>query len=338
MKRTQDMTLLHFLSKIDEISAKKHTMQDLFGEVKKTLRKFYRNTKISIAIGRVSVREKPVQIRGSEKAGSFEDGFSVLVAKKKKAIIVSKGLTDYCKRHKITPARRVICSVMGLPMLHHGELCGVIILQKTGKAGGFTAGDASLITLLAGRLAAEISYERLNENTNGLMEEIKHLSLIDSLTNMPNRRFFDLILDIELRKAKGYTRQLSLAMISPDQSRTVGAKQGGHVSNVLLVHVAKTLKKNVRDTDFTARFGVDEFAIILPEAVNEAAVNAAERLRKAVERAPLIVKGSSKKRFTISVGVVTYPSSAENLEALLQQAIKALNRAKQLGRNQVVSL
>jgi diguanylate cyclase (GGDEF)-like protein len=335
MKRTQDTNPLNMLCKIYEISAKKHTVQDLLSEVQKCLRKFYRNTKVSVIIGQFSVREKPVQVRGVQKARSFEEGFSALVAKTKKAIIVSKRLNDYCKRNKIAPVHRVIRSVMGVPMLHHGELCGVIVLQKRGESGGFTQGDASLITLLARQLAAEISYERLSENTYKLLEEIKHLSLTDSLTNMPNRRFFDLILDIEWRKAKGYTRQLSLAMISPDRSRT---GQGRQISSTLLLHVATTLKRNVRDTDFTARFGGDKFAIILPEAVNESAVNAAERVRKAVERTPLVVKGSSKKKVTISVGVVTYPSSAENLEALLHQAIKALSRAKQLGQNQVVSL
>jgi len=105
----------------------------------------------------------------------------------------------------------------------------------------------------------------------------------------------------------------------------------------LLVHVAQTLKKNVRDTDFLARYGREEFAILFPEASNEAAANVAERVRCAVEQAPIVLKGLGRKRVTISLGVVTYPSSAETLTVLLEQVGRALARAKQLGRNQVVA-
>jgi diguanylate cyclase (GGDEF)-like protein len=106
----------------------------------------------------------------------------------------------------------------------------------------------------------------------------------------------------------------------------------------ILTHVATTLKSNFRDTDFVARCERDTFAVILPEAKNESAVNAAERVRKAVERAPLVTAGGTRRRATVSVGVVTYPGSAENLNTLLEQATKALARAQQLGPSQVVTL
>ena len=94
----------------------------------------------------------------------------------------------------------------------------------------------------------------------------------------------------------------------------------------------------MRETDFVARYGGGEFVILLPETLNEAAVNVAERVRNAVERTPLTAKGVRKKKMTISLGVVTYPGSAESLPVLLEQAQKALSRARQLGRNQVVTI
>lgn len=325
MKHLLDTTLLQSLYKIDQISARKHTIQDLRLEIERALRRLYGDARVSVSIVMVS--------RAREESRSFERDFGALVARKKKTIIVNKGVDVYCKRYTMAPAHGSVRGVMGVPIFHCGALCAVITIVNKEKRRVFSAADASLVTLLAGRLASEVCYGRLNEKTSGLREENERLCLTDSLTNIPNRRFFDLIIDIELRKAKGYTRQVSLALVTPDQRRTGRGRNG----SALLIHIAKTLKRNIRDTDFLARFGRNEFMVILPEALNEAAVNAAERVRKAVERTPFVVKGS-KRKVTISVGVVTYPSSAENLVTLLEQAVKALNRAIQLGRNQVVSL
>jgi diguanylate cyclase (GGDEF)-like protein len=171
-----------------------------------------------------------------------------------------------------------------------------------------------------------------------LSEEVRELSLIDEVTKIPNRRYFDLVLGMEVKKAKGYSRQLSIALIDLDHFRSLSARYGKNTSDKILLHLAQTLKRNVRDTDFVARYGGGEFVILLPETMNEAAVNVAERVRNAVERAPLKAKGLRKKKMTISLGVVTYPSSAESLPVLIEQAQKALSRAKQLGRNQVVTI
>ncbi len=330
MRHTPQTTILQCLCAIDETAAKKHALSALRREVKKSLQKLYRNTEISIVVDEVGVDRTGI--------ASFERDFSAFVEKKKRVIIVNNRLDAYSKTHRINRVRPSVQSIMGVPMFCHNESCGVIILLSSKKPRTFTNVDASLVALHAGRLAAEISYDRLSKKTRAIQEQSKQLNLTDPLTSMPNRRFFDLIMDIELRKARGYSRQLSLAMITIDHKGARPSKRSRQYDDLIFAHVARTLKGNVRDTDFVARFSRDEFAAILPEAVNEAAVKAAERVRRAVERTPFIMKGSAKKKVTISLGVVTYPSSAESLEALLQQARKALERARNLGRNQVVSL
>ncbi|UCF70083.1 MAG: GGDEF domain-containing protein [candidate division WOR-3 bacterium] len=325
MKRNQDTPLLHSLSIIRRVSMRKHTLQQLRREVEKVLRKMYRSTKVSVILGELDLVRR--------KKASFENDLALLIAKSRKAIIVNKGIDVFCRRRRITPPQASIRGIMGVPCLYRGESCGAIILLSKGRDDSFTNADASVVALLAERLTSEAFCEQAIAQVHKLVEENKRLCLTDTLTNIPNRHFFDLILELEVKKAKGYTRQLSLALITPDWGRT--RRMPG--SSAQLIHLAKTIKRNIRDTDFIARFGQDEFMVILPEALNESAVNAAERVRKAIERTPFVYRGK-KKKVTISVGVVTYPSSAENLEGLLEQSAKALNRAIQLGRNQVVSL
>jgi diguanylate cyclase len=265
-------------------------------------------------------------------------GFAALVVASKKVFIVHKDLSKFCKKHNIAALHKNTTGLCGYPIQHRNIVYGAIVLEKVKDHSPFGRAVESLVALIAARLAVEIAFDRLVEEKNRLESEVEQLALFDPLTKIPNRRYFDLILEMEMRKAKGYSRQLSLAMIDLDHFRNLNARHGKKVGNELLIHVAQTLQRNVRATDFVARFGGEEFMIILPEALNEAAVNVAERIRSAVESAPLVLKGTGRKKVTISIGVVTYPSSAENLPALLEQANRALKKAKGLGRNQVVAI
>jgi len=339
MKKDQDLKLFRSLLKIDRAITKKYSLGNLITAVKQEIKNNFRNARVSVIFGQTdAVKFKGQKIKKKKSAGSLASALGTLVMKKKKSVVVAKDLAKFCKKHSITPVGRATKSVLASPIQHRGNVYGAVIVENMKEPGAFAPEDETYITMLAGCLGAEISSDRLLEDKNRLEAEIRHLALFDPLTKLPNQRYFDLIVEMELKKAKGYSRQLSLAIIDLDRFRSLNARLGKKVGNDMLVHVAQTLKRNVRDTDFVARRGGEEFVILLPEALNEAAVNVADRVRVAVERAPLPVKGLGKKRVTISVGVVTYPSSAESLPALIEQAEKALKRAKQLGRNQVVAL
>ena len=338
MKKVQDLKLLRSLLKIDQTITKRYSLGNLIAAVKQEIRNNFKNTKVSVIIGQTDSVLLKGKKRKKKSTGSFASAFGALVMKKKKSFVVGKDLAKFCKKHEITPVGRTTKSILGAPIQHRGNMYGAIVVENMKEIGAFVPRDEVYITMLADRLGAEMENDRLLDDKNKLEAEIRHLALFDPLTKLPNQRYFDLIVEMELKKAKGYSRQLSLAIIDLDRFRSLNARLGKKVGNDMLFHVAQTLKRNVRDTDFVARRGGEEFVILLPEALNEAAVNVAERVRIAVERAPLAVKGLGKKRVTISVGVVTYPSSAESLPALMEQAEKALKRAKQLGRNQVVAL
>ena len=339
MKQTRGVNYQGMVRKFDNIVLKKHTLNSVITGVEKELRRHFKNTKVFIIFHNLDGER--TMISGADKAkkaGSFLEGLCAMMMKKRKALIVNRDLAGFCRKHHLSPPRRNVRSVLGAPMRYDGEAYGTVILENVKQSRAFKKDDERAIDVLAQRLAAEIAHERLGQENQRLKQEIEHTCLTDALTNIPNRRFCDLVLDMEFRKAKGYTRQLSLAMITPDNYRNIKARHGKAAGDALLVHVASTLKKNVRDTDFVARYRGEDFIVLLPEALNEAAISAAERVRNAFEQTPFKLKGSGKKKLTISIGIVTYPSSADTLPALLEQADRALKRARQVGQNQVVAL
>jgi diguanylate cyclase (GGDEF)-like protein len=339
MKLSKDAKRLRILNKIDKIIARKYSLDNLITNVKSEIRNAFKNTKIHVAIGELEPSTGERIITGKRLAGGpFAVSFGNLLMQKKKPLILGKDLQRFCKKQGLKRLHKSIKCIMGIPIQHRNQILGAIILENTKQINAYDQGDESFVTALAVRLGAEIVNDELLAEKTRLETEIRQLALFDSLTKLPNQRYFDLIFEMELKKAKGYSRQLSLAMIDLDRFRNLSARYGKKFGDALLSHVAQTLKNNVRDTDFIARLGGVQCVILLPEALNEAAVNVAERVRAAVEKTALTVKGSGKRKVTISVGVVTYPSSAESLPALLEHADKALKRAKQLGGNQVVAL
>ncbi|UCD05384.1 MAG: GGDEF domain-containing protein [candidate division WOR-3 bacterium] len=339
MKHVRSVNWFGMLTQVDRITNKKNTLKILTKGIETILTKNLKNTKVFIVIDHGGSAETGAAKSGkSVNTGSFISAFAAFVINKKKSVTVNKNPALFCRRHGLKSAPRSVRSVFGMPLKYRSKMYGAIILENMKEADAFKKETEHGIDLIAQRLAARVAYDRLVDENNRLEKEIKEACLTDRLTNMPNRRFCDLILDMEFRRAKGYTRQLSLAMITPDNYRSISSKHGRGAGDSLLLHVASTLKRNVRDTDFVGRFNNDEFMVLLPEAVDEAAVNAAERVRDAFERASFTIKGLGRKKVTLSIGVVTYPTSAETLVALLEQAGKALKRAKQVGRNQVVAL
>jgi diguanylate cyclase (GGDEF)-like protein len=339
MRQTEGLNLQRIVRQLDNIVSKKHKLNSVITGIEKELRRHFKNTKVFIIVRNlVDERTKKSRAGKTANAGSFLEDFSNLITKRKSTLIVNRDLNGFCRKHRISPSRRNVRSVLGAVMRYDGKEYGTVILENVKQSNAFKKEDENVIKALAQRLAVEIGHERLSQENQRLKQEIEHACLIDALTNIPNRRFCDLVLDLEFRKAKGYTRQLSLALITPDNYRSIRSKHGKAAGDALLVHVASTLKKNVRDTDFVARFRGEDFIVLLPEALNEAAVSAAERVRNAFEQAAFALKGFGKKKVTISIGIVTYPSSAEALPALLEQADRALKRARQVGQNQVVAL
>lgn len=167
-------------------------------------------------------------------------------------------------------------------------------------------------------------------------QELEHLASTDALTGLANRHTLVIRAEQELARAKRYGGELSLLMVDIDFFKKVNDTYGHQVGDIVLKKLADVFSQVLRDTDFAARFGGEEFVILLPETNAENALKTAERLRASVNDIQVPLQQGGMVEFTVSVGVASYSSSGNNnIEKLISGADKALYAAKKSGRNKV---
>lgn len=185
---------------------------------------------------------------------------------------------------------------------------------------------------------------RLNATTHELenlkreLETARHEASTDALTGVTNRKGFEEALDELVRAANRERRHLSLILGDIDHFKHFNDTHGHLVGDRLLHFIAKTLKNAVKGHDVVARFGGEEFAILLPETPLSGAVTVANKLRAQIERQPLrrTDTKASVGSVTMSFGVARY-NLDEAPKTMVARADAALYRAKRAGRNQVAS-
>jgi diguanylate cyclase (GGDEF)-like protein len=164
-------------------------------------------------------------------------------------------------------------------------------------------------------------------------EEIHLLATTDSLTGIANRREFSAILEREVARVKRYGKPLSLTMFDLDYFKRVNDTFGHDVGDDVLQAVTGLVKKSIRSVDVVARWGGEEFMVLMPESDMQAAEKASEKLRLAIAGHQFDTVG----KVTASFGVAAFEPQ-DDLNSLLKRADDALYRAKDKGRNRVETL
>ncbi len=223
--------------------------------------------------------------------------------------------------------KKSVRSEAAVPLKIKGEVIGVLDIESE-HLNAFSEKDLRIFSVFASQAAIAIENARL-------FDETVSLSLTDGLTRIANRRHFDLILESELRKARSYSRPVSLAMIDLDDFKQFNDRFGHPAGDKLLIHIAQMVKAHIRDTDFLARYGGEEFTLILPETNSATSLRVLERIRNTINAASLLPRNRNVPRITVSIGLATYPQNGLAAAELLENADRALYRAKSLGKNRV---
>ncbi len=168
-----------------------------------------------------------------------------------------------------------------------------------------------------------------------LKEELQQQASTDELTGIFNRRYFQHLVLGELKRANRLKRSLAVVLIDIDHFKHVNDTFGHAAGDQALLAFTRICRYNIREIDLFARFGGDEFALLLPEANFEQAYAVVDRIRKAVTTQPIDLDGKLVS-ITISSGITNLSETEETFDKLLSQADQALYRAKEAGRNKVV--
>lgn len=170
---------------------------------------------------------------------------------------------------------------------------------------------------------------------------LEHETLTDPLTGMYNRRFMQQRLKEEVSKAQRYGFSLAVLLLDLDRFKHINDEYGHPAGDRLLVEIAGLLGHELRDSDILARYGGEEFLIIAPNTHQADALLFAERLRSRIESRNFLPDLKNTQgldiRMTVSIGVASFGAGADDEESLVAVADRNLYRAKNGGRNLVVS-
>lgn len=167
------------------------------------------------------------------------------------------------------------------------------------------------------------------------LAKIKRVSETDELTGVYNMRAFTAILKRSLQQSIRHTHPLSIIMVDADDLKSINDSFGHDAGDKLLKHLISKFADELRQSDVLARYGGDEFTILLPETGLSGATEVAERMRKSVELSRFDVRGKADLATTISIGIASFPEHGSNGDLIFEKADKALYRAKREGRNRI---
>jgi len=218
-----------------------------------------------------------------------------------------------------------------VPFLKKDHVLGVLNVESKDQI-PLGESDLNLLNALAGPIAIAIDNAHLHA-------QVKALAMTDAVSGLFNRHAFEELLTAEVQRAIRYGHHLSLIIFDLDSFKEYNDAWGHPAGDVRLRGIADLIRANQRKHDMAARYGGDEFAIILPNTDKEGAYQFAKRLLEAAQASTTEepTDGRGVPGYTLSLGLATFPQDGDTLATLLLAADQAELMAKRLGKNRIIS-
>ena len=214
-----------------------------------------------------------------------------------------------------------IRSYVVMPLNSRGRSIGVLALGSKSD-GAYDESTLARMEPLAESVALALENVRLFQKT-------RELSITDEVTPLYNHRFINQIIDRELKLVDRYRSVLTLIFIDLDRFKPINDRYGHLRGSRMLREVGFLLRSAVRETDYPARYGGDEFVVILPQTDGPAALILGEKLRRLVEEHTFLQEEGINAHVGMSLGVATYPAEAASKEALIRLADERMYQDKE---------
>lgn len=225
-------------------------------------------------------------------------------------------------------------SFISIPLIIRNKAVGVLNAADKNAGTIFSHEDFQILQSFAAHATVVLE----SSNYYQLSEEMRELSITDSLTNLFNRRYFNERFEEEIQRSLRHDFKFALIFADIDNFKEFNDSEGHLKGDSLLKAIADIIRESTRGMDIPARFGGEEFAIILPQTDGKGAYQIAERIRNNIKDfCPRFWKNFPKNCITVSLGVSVFPDHGTYSHDLIKNADKALYRAKRLGKNRTVS-
>ncbi len=260
-----------------------------------------------------------------------DGGLTAQIVRTGKSLLVHDWLSDGAPYNEV--AKRIgtdMLSYLGVPLISHDKVIGVISVQCA-RPLAFDETDERLLTALAAQTAMAFENARLHK-------QAQDQATRDSLTQLHNHGYFVELVQKRLAASEKDGSQVSLIMLDVDHFKRFNDTYGHQAGNNVLQMVAHVLRSSTKSKDVAARWGGEEFALLLPNADMREAKKVARRIQKALAATtPVDGHGNPIPCPTVSQGIASYPSPCDALGVLIEHADAALYHAKKQGRNQLAT-
>ena len=258
---------------------------------------------------------------------SIKQGVSGKTIETKKAQFIE----DVTKHSNFLRAANDVTSEICVPLLKESTVLGTLNVEGNAST-PLTQADVDMLITIASPIALAVDNARLHA-------QVKAIAMTDAVSGLSNRHAFEEALLAEVQRSMRVNTPLSLIIFDIDSFKDYNDKWGHPAGDTRLKATANLIRDNLRKYDIAARYGGDEFAIILPNTNKTGALIFAKRLLAAAQAgAPdseITIQNKGISGYTLSIGVATFPEDAHSLTTLLLAADQAELTAKRLGKNQI---
>jgi diguanylate cyclase (GGDEF)-like protein/PAS domain S-box-containing protein len=235
-----------------------------------------------------------------------------------------------CPHLHDTPSAPYVC----LPLMAKGDILGLLHLKNVLKPGNEGQAEIADLKQMALTLSEYLSLSIANVK---LSESLSMQSIQDGQTGLYNRRFMEESLQREITRAARKQTSIGLIMGDIDHFKKFNDVYGHAAGDKIILQLGKLLKEKFRGSDIACRYGGEEFLIILPESSLKDTIKRADGLREDIKKMEIVFQDQILGTITMSMGVAAYPGNGIRMEELLRVADTALYKAKQEGRDRVIS-
>ena len=327
----EHLRVMSAVQSISDVISNSLELEVIFESVVKVLKRSFGYTHISIYQLKEDHLYLGAQIGYPEELVihkiSIKQGVSGKTIETKKAQFIE----DVTKHSNFLRAANDVTSEICVPLLKESAVLGTLNVEGNAST-PLTQADVDMLITIASPIALAVDNARLHA-------QVKAIAMTDAVSGLSNRHAFEEALLAEVQRSMRVNTPLSLIIFDIDSFKDYNDKWGHPAGDTRLKATANLIRDNLRKYDIAARYGGDEFAIILPNTNKTGALIFAKRLLAAAQAgAPdseITIQNKGISGYTLSIGVATFPEDAHSLTTLLLAADQAELTAKRLGKNQI---